>query len=383
VRLIILAKLNGDFFVSNSRLDEFYMRMALELAAKGLGRTSPNPMVGAVLVKEGQVVGQGYHLKAGASHAEVVAIQQAGDFAKGAALYVNLEPCCHAGRTGPCTEVLLAAGVSRVIVAMVDPNPLVAGQGLERLKSAGVEVKTGVLAEDARNLNEVFIKYITTGKPFVTLKVAMSLDGKIAASSGESKWITGEAARRYVHQLRDRYDAILVGVGTILADNPSLDTRLQNGKGKNPVRIVVDSTLRTPLNSKIFKRHSPARVILATTKSASSNRLKAFLARGAEVMVIAGEGPMVSLDRLMKELGQQEITSILIEGGAKVNASALEEGIIDKVVWFIAPKIIGGEKAPGPVGGLGIDRLAAAKSLDRITVKRIEEDICIEGYLRY
>ncbi|WP_342669543.1 bifunctional diaminohydroxyphosphoribosylaminopyrimidine deaminase/5-amino-6-(5-phosphoribosylamino)uracil reductase RibD [Desulfovirgula thermocuniculi] len=363
-------------------LDRYFMQMALDLARRGLGRTSPNPMVGAVVVKEGRVVGRGYHARAGAPHAEVNALREAGEQARGATLYVNLEPCCHYGRTGPCTEAILAAGVKRVVAAMEDPNPLVSGRGLERLRRAGVEVTVGVMEEEARRLNEVFIKYITTRRPFVVLKAAMSLDGKIATRTGESRWITGPEARLAAHRLRDRYDAVLVGINTVLRDDPSLTTRLPGGEGRDPVRVVVDSLARIPLHARLLTQKSPAPTIVAVTERAPAEKLRRLEEAGAQVLVIPG-GPRVDLAALMEELGRREITSVLVEGGGEVHASFLEGRLADKVVWFIAPLIIGGRKAPGPVGGEGFAWLGEAVRLRDVSLARCGEDLCLEGYIRY
>lgn len=360
--------------------DKYYMHMALELAAKARGRTSPNPMVGAVIVKDGEVIGKGFHVKAGSAHAEVVALADAGEAARGATVYVTLEPCCHYGRTGPCTEALLKAGVKRVVAAMQDPNPLVAGKGLAILKDRGVEVSWGVLEDEARKLNEVFIKYITTKLPFVVLKAATSLDGKIATTTGESKWITGVQAREQGHRLRDIYDAILVGVNTVLADDPSLTARLPEGRGRDPIRIIVDSSARTPTVARIFLQESAAYNIIATTESASPERKASLMATGADVIVVPGSGPTVDLAKLMEILGQREITSVLIEGGGQINGSALRSGIVDKVAWFIAPIIIGGDRAPGPVRGEGIEKLSSATKLYNIDIERLGQDLYITGY---
>jgi diaminohydroxyphosphoribosylaminopyrimidine deaminase/5-amino-6-(5-phosphoribosylamino)uracil reductase len=361
--------------------DEVYMRLALDLARCGRGRTSPNPMVGAVVVKEGRIVGQGYHERAGGPHAEVVALREAGEAARGATLYVSLEPCCHTGRTGPCTEAILEAGVARVVAAMKDPNPLVAGRGLERLRQAGLEVTVGVLEREAARLNEVFCKYITTRRPFVVLKVAMTLDGKIATRTGASRWITGPAAREYVHALRDTYDAVLVGRGTVLADDPALTVRLPQG-GRDPVRVVLDSRARLPETARVLQTGSPAPTIVAVTGDAPAERIGRLEEAGARVMVLPGEGGRVSLPALLEELGRREITSVLVEGGATVHAAALAAGVVDKVVWFVAPKIFGGREAPGPVGGPGVADPAAALALEDVEVTRYGPDICIEGYVR-
>jgi diaminohydroxyphosphoribosylaminopyrimidine deaminase/5-amino-6-(5-phosphoribosylamino)uracil reductase len=363
-------------------MDKNYMKLALKLAARARGRTSPNPMVGAVVVKDGNIVGQGFHQKAGTPHAEIHALKEAGPEARGATLYVTLEPCCHYGRTGPCTEAIIQAGISRVVVAMADPNPLVAGKGLKRLEEAGISVTLGVMEDEARQLNEVFLKYIATKMPFVVVKAAISLDGKIATRSGKSRWITGPEARAYGHRLRDCYDAILVGIGTVLADDPALTARLPGRKTRDPVRIVLDSRGRTPPDAKVLNQQSEAPAIIAVTKEAPLERLAVLREAGAEVVVV-NEGPRVNLNKLMKLLGEREITSVLIEGGAAVHGSALEAGIADKAVWFIAPKIIGGNDAPGPVGGFGVDDPNDAWQLERFKVRRLGEDFCLEGYFKY
>lgn len=362
-------------------VDSQYMKMALELAGKAMGRTSPNPMVGSVVVRDGKVVGRGYHARAGTPHAEVHALRDAGEAARGATLYVTLEPCCHHGRTGPCTEAIINAGVGRVVAAMTDPNPLVAGQGLKRLEDAGIEIVAGVLEEEARQLNEVFIKYITTRRPFVVLKAAMSLDGKIATRTGDSRWVTGVPAREYVHRLRDRYDAIMVGVNTVLADNPSLTTRLAQGGGRDPVRVILDSTARTPPEARILSPEAGAYTIIATTERAPLERLRGLKSAGARVITVGAKSSGVDLTALMAELAELEITSVLVEGGGQVHASALAAGVADKAVWFIAPKLVGGIDAPGPVAGTGVEFMAEALKLERVNISRFGEDICVEGYI--
>lgn len=363
-------------------MDRHYMSLALKEAARALGRTSPNPMVGAVVVKEGKIVSTGYHLRAGTPHAEAHALNEAGDRARGATLYVTLEPCCHHGRTGPCTEAVIKAGVTRVVVGMTDPNPLVSGKGIEQLREAGVEVVTGVLEEESRRLNEVFIKYITTRQPFVVAKAALSLDGKIATTSGKSKWITGPEARDYGHQLRDRYDAIMAGIGTVLSDDPSLTSRPHGRRGRDPVRIILDSCARTPLQARVLTQNSMAATIIAVSTAAPQDKIDELRRAGAETLVV-NEGNRVDLVKLMKELARREITSILIEGGAGVHGSAFAAGIVDKVAWFIAPKIIGGRDAPGPVGGAGVDDPSEAPELEHVEIRHLGQDLCLEGYLKY
>lgn len=359
------------------------MKRTLDLARRGHGRTSPNPLVGAVVVKAGQIVGEGYHRKAGTPHAEVHALNAAGENAKGATLYVNLEPCCHWGRTPPCTEALLRAGVAEVYVAAVDPNPSVAGKGIRQLREAGIRVHVGTCAEAAAQLNEVHRKYIQTGKPFVIMKTAMSLDGKIATGSGESQWITSEASRQRGHEIRDAVDAILVGRGTVVHDNPALTTRLRDREGQDATRIVLDSHGRTSLDARIFNSESSAGVIIAVTPGAPAEKVNALEKAGAEVIVVPAAEGKVCFKRLMALLGEREITSVLIEGGGEINAAAIAAGVVDKVMCFIAPKLIGGRDAPGPIGGDGISSLRDAPHLQRVNITPISDsaDFLIEGYL--
>ena len=359
-----------------------FMQRALDLARRAKGRTSPNPLVGAVIVKDGKVIGEGYHQKAGAPHAEVHALNAAGEDAKGATLYTTLEPCCHWGRTPPCTEGLIRAGIAQVYVGEVDPNPSVAGKGVQQLQNAGINVHVGVLRQEAADLNEVHRKYIQTGRPFVILKTAMSLDGKIATASGESQWITSEASRQRGHEVRDAVDAILVGRGTVARDNPALTTRLQDRKGQDAIRIVLDSHGRTRPDARIFNTESEAGVIMAVTPEAPTENVNTLERADAEVIAVPDAHNKVCFKSLMEILGKREITSVLIEGGSQINASALAAGIVDKVMCFIAPKLIGGQHAPGPIGGVGIQSLTEAVNLQRMRVTPIpEHDILIEGYL--
>lgn len=365
---------------SQENVDEKYMRLAIELAEKGKGRTSPNPMVGAVIVKNGEIVGMGYHQKAGTPHAEVNAIKDAGDNAKNSTMYVNLEPCSHYGRTPPCTDAIIKAGISRVVIAMTDPNPKVNGKGKAILESQGIEVLTGILEQEARKLNEVFIKYITTGMPFVTIKSAMSLDGKIATFCGKSKWISCDDSRLLVHQIRNEVDAIIIGIGTVLCDNPTLTTRIPDGR--DAIRIVLDSKARIPLDSNILNLNSEAKTIVAVTGLAEKERIDQ-LKKSAEVLIVPEKDGKVNLTELMKKLAEMEITNILIEGGAEVNASALKEKIVDKIMFFIAPKIIGGNSAPGPIGGEGVEDPSKAIKLIDISVTQSGEDILVIGTPSY
>lgn len=360
-----------------------YMKLALDLAAKGRGRTSPNPMVGAVIVKDGEIVGQGYHHAAGKPHAEVNALQDAAAKAEGATVYVTLEPCSHYGRTPPCTEALIEAGVSRVVAAMKDPNPKVAGRGLKELAEAGIRVESGLLEEKARRLNEAFIKYITTEHPFVVLKNAMTLDGKIATKTGDSKWISGEESRRYVHRLRDEVDGILVGIGTVLSDNPRLTTRLPEQDGQDPIRIVLDSGLEIPLDSNLVTQESEAKTVVAAAETADEAKAAKLEEAGVEVLFLPAEQKKIDLDSLLVELGRMGIMSLLVEGGSRINTSFLFEQLVDKVVYFIAPKIIGGSKAVQAVTGQGVNKIVNGIKVEDYELSTIGNDILIVGYPAY
>jgi len=367
--------------MSEGEVDRNWMRRALELAARARGRTSPNPMVGAVIVKDGQVVGEGYHAYAGSEHAEVVALREAEAAATGATLYVSLEPCCHHGRTPPCTHQIVEAGIRRVVAACEDPNPSVSGRGIAALREARVTVEVGLLGEEATRLNEAFFKYIRTGLPFVTLKVAASLDGKIATRTGESRWITGESARRRVHQLRNEVDAVLVGIGTVLRDDPLLTTRLGIADQRDPIRVIVDNLARLPLRAKVVNRASTAPTILAVSQMAPRSKLEALEREGVQVIVVENSPRRVSLERLMEALGKRGILSVMIEGGAEINASALREGVVDKALVFLAPILIGGKTTPTAVGGDGIEWLGQALRLRDVRIERFDGDILVEGYL--
>ncbi|WP_407391238.1 bifunctional diaminohydroxyphosphoribosylaminopyrimidine deaminase/5-amino-6-(5-phosphoribosylamino)uracil reductase RibD [Carnobacterium jeotgali] len=355
------------------------MRMALDLARKGKGWTTPNPLVGAVIVKGGRVIGQGYHQKYGQPHAEVNAIASAKEDVTGATLYVTLEPCSHFGKTAPCSDLLIDKNIKRVVVGTLDPNPLVAGKGIERLRSNGIEVVKGVLEEESQKLNEIFIKYIVTKQPFVVMKNAMSLDGKIATVTGESQWISGESSRKQVHSLRHELAGIMVGIETIIKDDPQLTSRTLNGR--NPIRIVVDSQLRIPITSKVLTQQDKAKTIVATTRRANKEKLDTLKQMDIEVLVTKEKGGRVDLKELMKLLGAKGIDSILLEGGANLNFSALEEGIVDKIQSYIAPKIIGGKEAKTAVEGAGIQLLKNAFQIDRMTPVMVGEDLFVEGYI--
>lgn len=355
--------------------------MALDLARQGRGRTSPNPMVGAVVVQRGEVVATASHQGAGAPHAEVIALNRAGERARGSTLYVNLEPCCHHGRTAPCTEVIIRAGVKKVVTAMQDPNPLVSGEGFRRLKEAGIKLATGVLEQKARHLNEAFITYITIGRPFVMIKTAMSFDGKIATVSGESRWITGEKARQFVHRLRHQSDALIVGIKTVLKDDPLLTTRLEGG-GRDARRVVVDSRARLPLEARVINRRSKAPVILAVTEKAPADKCKALIERGVEILTLPEERGRVDLKKLMQELGKREMSQVLVEGGGTLNFSLLEQGLVDKLFIFLAPIICGGKEAPTAFSGEGVSRLEQAWRVERLEMKQFDDDLLLIGYPR-
>ena len=337
--------------------------------------------MGAVIVKDDKVIGRGWHQKAGTAHAEVHTIADAGDETRNATIYVTLEPCCHFGRTGPCTEAIIAAGIQRVVVAMTDPNPLVAGCGIETLRQRGIHVDTGVLATEAASLNAPFIKWITCKLPFVTLKNGISLDGKIATRTGDSRWITGETSRLEVHRLRDAADAIITGVGTVLADDPELTTRLPEG-GKSPVRVVVDSLARTPLSAKLVN-DGKAPTIIAISNKAPEERVAALKAKNIEILSLPEESDgRLNLGALLRILGERCLTHVMVEAGGTLNSSFLFGNYVDKVVMFVAPKIIGGAGAPGPYGGTGCDRLSEAVELEDLTIQHAGADLMIEGWVK-
>ncbi len=360
--------------------DEDYMSMVLSLAKKGRGKTSPNPMVGAIVVRDRKVIGRGFHERPGLPHAEVLAMADAGSDVRGATLYTNLEPCVHTKkRTPPCTGEIIRRGIRRVVIGMIDPNPLVSGKGIEELKKGGVSVVAGVLKEKAERLNEAFSKYITRRCPFVILKIASSLDGKIATPAGKSKWITGDISRRYVHRLRSEVDAVMVGIGTILKDDPSLTSRVKNGR--DPIRIVVDERLRIPTGSKVLSLDSPSKTYIATIDGASKVKIRKIEERGGIVLAVKEKNGLVDLSSLMDRLGEMEITSLLIEGGAEINASALAEGIVDKAIFFLAPKIIGGQRSLSSIGGGSPENLEEVIHVHDIRIKKMGADIMVEGYV--
>lgn len=365
--------------VSKLNQDEKFMKRALELALRARGRTSPNPLVGCVLVKEGQVVGEGYHQKAGTPHAEVHALAAAEDRARGATAYVTLEPCSHFGRTPPCADALIRAGIQRVVVAMKDPNPLVAGRGITRLQDADIQVDVGILSQAAYTMNEVFIKAITTGLPFVVYKSAMTLDGKIASESGDSKWVSNDTSRNIVHQMRDHYDVIMVGSETVERDDPALTCRLPSGR--DPVRLIVDGQLRLSEKAQVLTASKQTPCIIATTQAAPSDKVEYF--KGLEKVEVwqYQTSRHVPLERLMRDLVTRGWTSVLLEGGGGLAGALFQAHLVDKVEMFIAPKFVGGT-GPSPLSGLHIERMKDALPLYDLHVDMVSGDLHITGYLQ-
>lgn len=365
-----LIKKGVHFFEMN---DHAYMKMALSLAQATVGQTSPNPCVGAVVVKDGQLLGTGVHLKAGTPHAEVHAIDEAGFSAKGATMYITLEPCSHTGQTPPCTETIINSGIAKVLVATLDPNPLVAGSGVERLVKAGIEVEVGLCQEEATQINETFFHYIQTNVPFVTIKAGISLDGKIAATSGDSKWITSPESRRDVHQRRHEHDGILVGINTILKDNPLLTTRLPRG-GKNPIRIILDTYLNVPITANVVQDRSASTIIFTANQIDIKKKIE-FERLG--VTVISQERTTISIHEVLKTLGKMKMTSVLVEGGSGIHASFIEANMFQQIIAYISPKIIGGLEAFPFVGGDGSKFVKHGKPLRYTDVKQVGPDIKI------
>lgn len=358
--------------------DEAYIERALRLAERGRGLVSPNPLVGAVVVRAGEIVGEGWHEGPGKPHAEVVALRHAGDRANDATLYTTLEPCGHFGRTPPCTEAILSSGISRVVSAMGDPNPAVDGLGFARLGSVGLDVRRGIREHEAERQNETYLKHVRTGLPFVTWKVAASLDGKVAASDGSSRWITGEAARADVHRLRGASDAILVGAGTVLADDPSLTVRDPEYGGSPPLRVLVDGRGRVPASAAIFDDSAPTLVVSAT---APPQRQKEWLRAGAEVFCLAPAGGGVGIGELMALLGGRDMQGLLLESGPTLAWAFLESGAIDKLVLYVAPSLVGGTEAPGALGGAGFAPIARAVRVEIASFDRVGDDLRVEAYV--
>lgn len=371
-----------------SQADYKYIHQTLKLAAKGRGQVSPNPMVGALVVKDGKIVGRGHHLYATYKHGEINALDQAGVQAQGATLYVNLEPCCHNGRTPPCTDAILRSGIRRVVASMADPNPLVAGKGFQILQDAGVEVAVGLEEQAARQLNEKFISYIVQHRPFVHLKVAMSLDGKIATYTGSSQWITSELARQRSQLLRAEYDAILVGVGTVIADNPELTVRIPHKRHRPLVRVVLDRQLRTPLDSKLVTTATQYPLLIFASAQAAQNKhpnnlpevVKYYQSQGAEVIFSASEGDQVSLPTMLTTLAERRLSSLIVEGGSHVSDQFVRAQLIDKVSFFIAPKLVGGQAAIPAIGGTGVAKLSEALELEFTNISKCGVDLEVTAY---
>ncbi|MCI9597484.1 MAG: bifunctional diaminohydroxyphosphoribosylaminopyrimidine deaminase/5-amino-6-(5-phosphoribosylamino)uracil reductase RibD [Firmicutes bacterium] len=352
------------------------MKHALMLAEKGRGRTSPNPVVGAVIVKDGQIIGEGWHQKCGENHAEINAFQNAqdrGESVEGAEMYVTLEPCSHYGRTPPCAKAIIEKKIKKTYIGLLDPNPLVAGRGVNMLKEAGIQVETGILESECRGINEIFLKYITKKRPFVVMKTAMTLDGKIAAHTGDSKWVSSEASRQMVQRMRNSLTGIMAGIGTVLADDPQLTCRLAGGR--DPIRIIIDSHLTIPLDAKVLKDEN---YVIAATENCDLQKRRKL---GERVLITRTKDDRVDLDHLMELLGERGIDSILLEGGGGLNEGALQAGIVDRVVTFIAPKLIGGKDAKTPVEGRGFAAMSQAIQLENVEIARIGEDLLVQGTL--
>lgn len=366
--------------MTNKKTDEKYMRRALALAKKGSGTVSPNPLVGAVIVEDGRIIGEGYHEKAGSPHAERNALAFCTESPEGATLYVTLEPCCHYGTTPPCTDAIIESGISRVVIGSTDPNPQVSGKGIAILKEHGISVSQGILEKKCLKLNEIFFHFICFGTPFVVMKYAMTMDGKIATRTGASRWISGEESRFFVHRMRHRLSGIMVGVGTVLADDPLLTCRIEGGK--DPVRIICDTNLRTPVDSNIVRTAAETPAIIATSVG-NPNRHSPYIQAGCEVLVVPKSGEHVDLRVLMEKLGEKKIDSILLEGGSTLHWSALESRIVQKMQCFISPQIFGGIKAKSPVGGLGVETPNQSYKLTATTIKKLGQDFLMESEVIY
>jgi diaminohydroxyphosphoribosylaminopyrimidine deaminase/5-amino-6-(5-phosphoribosylamino)uracil reductase len=364
--------------------DEQFMKEALRQARKGIGRTSPNPAVGAVIVRQGKVIASGYHKRAGAPHAEVEVLSKMGEKAKkGDTLYVTLEPCHHHGRTPPCTEAILRCGLKRVVVGMNDPNPNVTGGGCQFLARNGVDVRVGVLEPECRRLNEWFLKFVTTGRPFVLAKTALTMDGWTATATGHSQWVTNERSRRFGHRLRDQVDGIMVGIGTVLADDPLLTTRLRHRAGKDPIRIVVDTRLKVPASARVLHVDSAAETVLAVGEGVSEKRLKAIQKSGVSTLICPTREGKLDLSALVNRLGAMSITSVLLEGGATLMGAMIREKLVDKFFFFKAPKILGGDDGIPMAAGPGPKRMDESLCLKDVEIRRLGEDLLVMGYPDY
>jgi diaminohydroxyphosphoribosylaminopyrimidine deaminase/5-amino-6-(5-phosphoribosylamino)uracil reductase len=364
-------------------LDEKFMREALRQARKGMGQTSPNPTVGAVIVRNGKVLSTGYHREAGLPHAEVEALNKLGAKATGGTLYVTLEPCNHYGRTPPCTEAIVSSGIKRVVVGMKDPNPGVSGGGCEFLRDNGIQVKAGVLETECRQINEAFLKFVTSRRPFVIVKSALTLDGWTATATGHSQWITNDKSRQFVHRLRDQVDGVMVGVRTVLADDPLLTVRLRRGRGRNPLRIVVDTHLRTPVNARILHQDSSSNTLIAVSADVPAEERRRFQREGVSILTCPTRGEMIDLGALMDILGTISVTSLLVEGGASIIGSMLRERLIDKFFIFKSTKILGGDDGIPMAAGPGPKRIDQCLALKDIQTRRFGNDIMIVGYPDY
>lgn len=358
------------------------MREALKLAVRGRGLTSPNPVVGSIVVANGSVVGRGFHKRLGGEHAEIAALGDAGEQSRGATLYSTLEPCCHYGRTPPCTEALIGAGIRRVVIATLDPSTKVCGKGAAELSEAGLEVEVGCLEEEARRVNEFFIVYHKLRRPFVTAKWAMTLDGRTGTDSHHSRWISNESSRRYVHRLRAEHDAILIGIGTVLADDPMLNVRIEGFEGRQPKRIVLDGDLSIPRRARLLRERNGGEVIIMTTVYGPAEARKALEKDGHRVVVLPGRRRLIEMNQLMELLAVDQVISVLCEGGRQVQTALLAAGLVDKIYAFIAPKIVGGRELRSPVEGLGLTTMDQALPLIHSRWLNFDEDICLEGYLR-
>lgn len=362
--------------------DYKFMRLAFDLAKKGVGGVNPNPLVGAVIVKNDVVIAQGYHALYGGPHAEINAFADAKQSVRGACIYVSLEPCSHFGKTPPCAQAIIDKGIARVVIGMLDPNVLVAGRGVKMLEDAGIEVSYAFMLDELEELNRVFLKYISTKLPYVVMKTAMTLDGKIACHTGDSRWVSNASSRERVHLMRNELMAIMVGVNTVIADDPMLTCRLEGVDTRNPIRVVVDSKGRIPLDSKLLNTNDDARTIIALTDQADDARIESIRALGAEVIIVDTYNDRVCLKSLMQKLGEMGIDGILLEGGASLNFSALEAGIVDEVVSFIAPKFVGGQNAKTPVGGNGIDKMSDAICLSDVRLSTCNGDIVVQARIK-
>lgn len=371
-----------NYSIRSDKLDNYYMGRAIELSKKAVGFVNPNPLVGAVIVKDNKIIGEGYHEYFGGPHAEVNAFANATEDVSGATMYVTLEPCAHYGKTPPCADAIIKNKISKVVIGMVDPNPKVSGLGIEILRSNGIEVTTGIMDKEIKKINEIFIKYITRKQPFCIMKTAMTLDGKIATANGDSMWISNEKSRAYVHEIRHMASGIMVGIGTVLKDDPELTTRREGVISKNPIRIIIDSTVKVPLEAKVLNCNEKTKTIIVTTELADKNKIEAIKEKGAEVIITQSINSRVDLKYLMRILGEMGIDSILLEGGSILNYAALEAGVVDKVITFISPKIFGGASSKTPVGGKGVEYVKDSIVLTDTEISRFNEDIMIESYIK-